>query len=345
MSGRDEGAPVAAPGPASVPMEQWGRRLSDAVRAALDAGDVAAALRLVREGDGQTRSLAKEYSLMYRGLGITVRVILDELRMSEDSAAGSGAAAGAAVAVHRFRSDFVRIMGQVWGDAPPPPGPVGSPADEARECVALLEFGEQRFDTEQRRLAEQVAAALEGGEVERARELLDRKEAGQFVPLHDRLIRVMAESFAHVLAERGPDGLLQFHLDVAQGQRAGIDKWEALPARDLAHAFTFLLKQHMGTVEAREEPDRFVLEQALCGSGGRLVAGGSYAGPDALPQVRDGGVLTAGRDTLPVYCTHCPGWNTLAPQTWYGHPHVVLADPARPDGACTLHILKRSGST
>jgi hypothetical protein len=335
MSGRDG----VAPAPASVPMEQWGRRLSDAVRAALDAGDVAAALRLVREGDGQTRSLAKEYSLMYRGLGITVRVILDELRMSEDTAAGSGA--GAAVVVHRFRSGFVRIMEQVWGDAPPPPGPVGSPADEARECVALLEFGEQRFDAEQRGLAEQVATALGAGEVDLARELLDRKEVGQFVPLHDQLIRVMAESMAFVHAERGSEGLLQFHLDVAQGQRAGFDKWEALPARDLAHTFTFLLKQHMGTVEVREEPDRFVLEQELCGSGGRLITGGAYAGPDALPPVRDGGALTAGQDSMPVYCTHCPAWNTLAPQRWYGHPHVVLVNPARTSGACTLHILKR----
>jgi hypothetical protein len=331
MSARREGTA------ATVPMAQWGRRLSDAVRAALDAGDVVSALRLVRDGDGQTRSLTKEYSLMFRGLGITVRVILEALQTSKDTTPGAGASG----VVHEFRDGFIRTMEQVWGDAPPRAETVGSLDDEARACVALLEFGEQRFDAEQRGLAEQVASALEAGQVHRARELLDRKESGQFVPLHDQLIRMMAESMAFVHAERGSEGLLQFHLDVAQGQRAGFDKWEALSARDLAHTFTFLLKQHMGTVEVREEPDRFVLEQELCGSGGRLITGGAYAGPHALPQVRDGGALTGGQDSMPVYCTHCPAWNTLAPQRWYGHPHVVLVDPARSNGACTLHILKR----
>ncbi len=62
--------PVAAPA-------QWGRRLSDAIREALDAGDLASARRLALEGDGQARSLEKEYALMDRGLAITLRVLLN----------------------------------------------------------------------------------------------------------------------------------------------------------------------------------------------------------------------------------------------------------------------------
>jgi hypothetical protein len=25
---------------------------------------------------------------------------------------------------------------------------------------------------------------------------------------------------------------------------------------------------------------------------------------------------------------------------WFGHPHWVFEDPARPDGSCTLHVYK-----
>ncbi|MFC4003185.1 hypothetical protein ACFS2C_15415 [Prauserella oleivorans] len=322
---------------AEVPLSQWGRRLSDTIRDKLAEGDTAAALRLIEYGDGQTKSLAKEYALMYRGLGFTVRVILDALRMDENDTSG----AGAAELVHQFRGRFTEAMHQAWADAPPVPGPVGSPADEARECRDLLEWGERRFDREQRELAEQVSRSVHSGQLARARDLLDRKERGQFVPLHDRLVRMMAESFAFVFGEQGADGLLRFHTEVAHAQRAGFDRWEAMPTRDFAHAFTFLLKQHMGTVEVREEPDRFVLDQQLCGSGGRLIQDGAYTGPTPLPSVPGNRVLGAGRDVLPVYCSHCPAWNTHAPRQWYGHPHVRFADPARPDGSCTLHIMKR----
>src|SRR3990170_8108802 len=85
-------------GPASLPApapSEWGRRLSDAIRAALDAGDLGTARRLALEGDGQARSLAKEYALMYRGLGITIRVLLPLLR---ETAAHADASRGAAAA-------------------------------------------------------------------------------------------------------------------------------------------------------------------------------------------------------------------------------------------------------
>lgn len=324
---------------AQLPLPQWGRRLSDTIRDKLAEGDHAEALRLIEHGDGQTKSLAKEYALMYRGLGVTVRAILEALDMDSDATPEAGAAG----LVHRFRGRLTEAMRRAWAEAPPGPGPVGAPADEARACRELLEWGERRFDHEQRELAEQVMDAVRSGQLARGRELLDRKEAGQFVPLHDQLLRMMAESFAFVFTEHGSDGLLRFHTEVANAQRAGFDAWEAMSTREFAHAFTFLLKQHMGDVEVREEADRFVLEQHLCGSGGRMITDGAYTGPAALPSVPGNSALGAGRDVLPAYCSHCPAWNTHAPRRWYGHPHILFADPARPNGACTLHIPKKDG--
>lgn len=53
--------PALPAGPAGTPPgEAWGRRLSDRIRAALDAGDLGGARRLARDGDGLARSLERE---------------------------------------------------------------------------------------------------------------------------------------------------------------------------------------------------------------------------------------------------------------------------------------------
>lgn len=331
-------------GAVTVPVHEWGRRLSDALRAALESGDLAAARRLALEGDGQARSLAKEYALMYRGLGITLRVLLPLLRATAaraDASRGAGAESAAAALVHRFRTDLAGRMREVWGDPAPASEPPGTLDEEIARTVRVLEAGEARFEREQARLADEIVRAIDAGEVARARALVDVKEQDHYVPLHDRLIRFMAESFGWVLRWFGPGELLRFHLATAEGQRPGFEKWEQMSAAEFARASVFLFKQHMGQVAAREDGEKFTIDQALCGSGGRLRLAGAYAGPDALPFVEERGPLTLGQARFPVYCSHCPIWNGVAPVEWFGRPHWVFDEPARPDGGCTLHVYKR----
>lgn len=329
------------------PLAAWGRRLSDAVRAALAAGDLSEARRLALEGDGQARSLAKEYALMYRGLGLTVRVLLAQLDDAVRAAPADerpAVAAEVAALVRGFREDLAERMARAWGEAPAAadlPAGAAAPAGETAPAAALLAAGEARFEREQQRLADQVVAALDAGDAARARALLDEKEQDQYLPLHDRLIRFMAETFAWVLRRAGPAALARFHLATAEGQRAGFERWEALAPEAFAWTTAFLLKQHMGRVEVREDAERFTLVQAPCGSGGRLRLGGAYAGPDALPFVETPGALTFGQPRLPVYCSHCPIWNGVATLRWFGRPHWVFEDAARADGGCTLHVYKR----
>lgn len=328
----------------TVPVQEWGRRLSDALRAALAAEDLAAACRLALEGDGQARSLAKEYALMYRGLGITIRVLLPLLGQTADRVDAprrAAAASEAAWMVQRFRSDLLDLMRHAWGEPVPvsePPGPLD---EELARAARLLEAGEARFEHEQARLADEIVRAIDCGDVAHARTLVDLKEHGQYVPLHDRLIRFMAESFGWVLRWLGPDELLGFHLATADGQRAGFEKWERMPPAEFAWTSAFLLKQHMGQVAVREDAEKFTIEQAPCGSGGRLRLAGAYDGPAALPFVEAPGPLTFGQPRLPVYCSHCPVWNAVATLRWFGRPHWVFEDASRPDGSCTLHVYKR----
>ncbi len=304
----------------------WGRRLTELIREAIDAGDLGGARRLAIEGDGQARGLEKEYALMYRGLGITVRVLLGLLSetVALAGAGRRGERADAAALVRCFRRDMVALMLPrcTAGDAPRtleslahPAGRAGPLGAEAKRAEEVLAIGEPLFTGQQARLAAEVVTALDAADAARARRLLDDKERGHYVPLHDRLVRFMAETFGWVLDHSGPDDLLRFHRATAEAQRGGFEKWERMSAPDFARATVFLVKQHMGRVEVREDAEKFTVELRPCGSGGRLRLAGAYTGPAALPFAEGPGPLTFGEPRLPVYCTHCPVWNGIAPDT------------------------------
>jgi hypothetical protein len=329
----------------AVPIEEWGRRLSDALRAALEPGDFALARRLALEGDGQARSLAKEYTFMYRGLGITIRVLLPLLRetaiRADGASGGADAQSAAASLIHRFHTGLADAMLRAWGDpvcASEAPGPL---AQEIERTARALEAGEARFEREQARLADEIVRAIEARDQARALAFLNRKEQDEYLPLHDRLVRFMAESFGWVLERFGADELLRFHLATAEGQRLGFGKWEKMPAAEFAWTSAFLLKQHMGQVQVREDEVKFTIDQTPCGSGGHLRLAGAYAGTGALPFVESPGPLTFGQPRLPVYCSHCAVWNGVATLLWFGRAHWVFENAARADGGCRLHIYKR----
>ncbi len=328
-----------------APIGEWGRRLSAALRSALASGDFVLAQRLAREGDGQARSLAKEFTFMYRGLGITIRVLLPLLRetaLRADAAnRDSNSAPAAAALLNGFRSSFTAAMQSVWSDLVCASASPGTLEEEIACTARALEAGESRFEQEQARLAEAVIGAIEARDAAGALLLLNCKEQDQYQPLHDRLIRFMADSFGWVLQRFGTEELMRFHLATAEGQRRGIEKWEGMSAAEFAWTSVFLLKQHLGQVSVREDELKFTIDQAPCGSGGRLQLAAAYAGPGALPFVESPGALTFGQPRLPVYCSHCAVWNGVATLQWFGRAHWVFENAARADGGCTMHIYKR----
>jgi hypothetical protein len=330
---------------------EWGKRLSDRIRAALDARDFESARRLALEGDGQARSLAKEYSLMYKGLGITLRVLLDLLEETVGRRAPEAEAPHPRLLdlLRRFRQDMAgeieraypgAAIRQTMGALEEYRASTAELGGDVALTTRLLSHAEQLFSSEQERVAEEAVRAIEGKDAAVARALVDRKEHGQYVPLHDRFIRFMAEVFGYVLTEFGSDELYRFHLATAEGQRPGFEKWERLGPAEFAEVTAFLLKQHMGQVEVREDQEKFTVVQTPCGSGGRLKLAGAYAGPGALPFVEGPGPLTAGQERFAVYCSHCPIWNGVATIDWFGRPHWVFDNASRPDGSCTLHVYK-----
>ncbi|MBP6813472.1 MAG: hypothetical protein KA778_08410 [Burkholderiaceae bacterium] len=336
----------------------WGRRLSDALRAAIGRNDLAAALALAREGDGQARSLASEFLLMSRGLGITVRVLLGQLGgLTEGLTPSSGTVPDSQALerdLRRLLADFRGSLegsqegsrGSVLGDGLAG-GQAGDRGGESLPEVAqftlrVLQARQQRFESDQALAAQQVIDALLAHDAARASQWLERKEIHDYLPYHDRLVRFMADSFGFVLERFGDQGLLRFHLDTAEGQRAGFEKWEKQSAAEFARTSAFLLKQHMGQVAVTEDDEKFTIVQTPCGSGGRLQTEGAYRGAHPLPFVSTPGPLTLGAPRIPVYCSHCPAWNGVATMRWFGRAHWIFDHPARADGSCTLHVYKRA---
>ena len=242
----------------------WGRRLSDALRAAIGRNDLAAALALAREGDGQARSLASEFLLMSRGLGITVRVLLGQLGgLTEGLTPSSGTVPDSQALerdLRRLLADFRGSLegsqegsrGSVLGDGLAG-GQAGDRGGESLPEVAqftlrVLQARQQRFESDQALAAQQVIDALLAHDAARASQWLERKEIHDYLPYHDRLVRFMADSFGFVLDRFGAEGMLRFHLDTAEGQRAGFEKWDKQSAAEFARTSAFLLKQHMGPV-------------------------------------------------------------------------------------------------
>jgi hypothetical protein len=338
----------------------WGRRLTDTLRAAIARNDLPAALVLAREGDGQARSLASEFLLMSRGLGITVRVLLGQLavlapppgssvdrgRLDRDlrqlmadfrSGLEGAVAAGRSV----LREGLAAQSGHRPDRGPTDATPAEPLPETAEITLRALQARQQRFEVDQAMAAQRVIDALTANDGAQARHWLDHKEREDYLPYHDRLVRFMAETFGFVLDRFGAEGMLRFHLDTAEGQRAGFDKWDKQSAAEFTRTSAFLLKQHMGEVAVIEDEEKFTIEQTPCGSGGRLQIEGAYGGAQPLPFVPTPGPLTLGAPRMPVYCSHCPAWNGVATLRWYGRAHWIFDNPARPDGSCTLHIYKR----
>jgi hypothetical protein len=183
--------------------------------------------------------------------------------------------------------------------------------------------------------AQQVIDALLAHDAARASQWLERKEIHDYLPYHDRLVRFMADSFGFVLERFGDQGLLRFHLDTAEGQRAGFEKWEKQSAAEFARTSAFLLKQHMGRWPS-PTMKKFTIVQTPCGSGGRLRPGAYRERALAL---RRRPPLTLGRCACRCIAA-LSGLERGCTMRWFGRA-LTFDHPARPDGSCTLHVYKR----
>ncbi len=320
----------------TVSVHEWGVRLSDVLKKHLtDASgprfDEAHILAV--NGDGLTQSLAKEYTFMVRGLGVTIGVLLKLLQETDTRFSNEEATSDLQNLLFKFRTDLsnFNLSNRVF---------IKKIDEEFSLTLDILNDILEWFVLVQKRLAAEIIIAIDKHDDEHALALIEAKETGQYLLLHDCLVGFMADSFSWVLRYFGEEELLQFHLNTAEGQKTGFERWEKLSPEEFAKTTAFLLKQHMGKVAVSEDNEKFIVTQSPCGSGGRFNLDGAYDGTEELPLIKTPGPLTFGKPQIPVYCSHCAIWNGAAPLRWCGHPQWVFDRPAQEDGSCVMHIYK-----
>jgi hypothetical protein len=206
----------------------------------------------------------------------------------------------------------------------------------------------ERFFTEaelrdmERRTVDRLTDAIEAGDTEKAKKLAKRMY-NEFLSMHD-LYRNWITATLSEVARRYGDAALD---DVmVEGVRAwwkpivqGMPQDPAsLPAR--VKMFAAGLHGHLQPLSITEDDEKIEIRLCPCGSGGRLIQEGKYAGDDAFYTIKEGQPLTYGRPDYPVYCAHEYAMERVDIEE-NGKPFVVV-EPAAELGReyCALVVYK-----
>jgi hypothetical protein len=98
-----------------------------------------------------------------------------------------------------------------------------------------------------------------------------------------------------------------------------------------------------GEIEITEEPDRYVLKLAPCGSGGvarERVESGKELRPDLFGFSKGPQTWTWGKEKVCYYCGHCAMVNEIMAIENYGHPMRVTEYPDDAASPCLWYIYK-----
>lgn len=202
-----------------------------------------------------------------------------------------------------------------------------------------MEYIERIFRVEQAAMAARIASAVEAGQHEQARALLAERER-QHELIYEQFIETMTRFESYVGRVYGDDRLEGLLRHCGDRRRQGFEKCESMLAEDFVRTSAHLLKTHMGNVTVTEDDEKFTITQDPCGSGGRLMREGTYAGPNAVYSISTPQAMTFGKADFPSYCAHCAVWNNIQCIEWYGHPQWAIDHPTTPAEPCRIHIYK-----
>ncbi len=193
---------------------------------------------------------------------------------------------------------------------------------------------------------EQAKAAVDAGDLEGAKQLIDRAVV-QWAGLKDYSINWISSLLTFIsdeLGEAAVERALRTTGDtfVRPRRELGID-WSDVPAAQRAKVIARAMLANMGDVEVSEDDDKITLS-FRCGSGGKLIDDGKYEGDGAYATLREPGGRTFMRDELWVYCAHCSVNNEMQPVEWGGTPTSIEFPPERAGEPCVHHVYKDPGA-
>jgi hypothetical protein len=191
-------------------------------------------------------------------------------------------------------------------------------------------------------LWEQAKGAIDAGEPERAKALID-SSVERWRSLQDYSINWVTSLLTFIGDELGEaaveQALRRSGEQFVRARREGGARWDDLSAEQRARAITAAMVGNFGTCEVDEDDDKIVLS-FRCGSGGRLIDEGKYEGDDPYLVLGEPSPRTFGRSELPVYCAHCSVNNEIQPVEWGGVPVTVEHPPELPGEPCVHHVYR-----
>jgi hypothetical protein len=189
---------------------------------------------------------------------------------------------------------------------------------------------------------EQAKAAIDAGEGEEAKLLIDRAVT-QWGSLKDYSINWITSLLTFVAEELGEDAveraLRKTGDEFVRPRRTTGTDWGSLPAAQRAKVIARAMVANMGEVAVSEDDEKIVLA-FRCGTGGKLIDDGRYEGDHPYWTLREPGGRTFGRDELPVYCAHCSVNNEIQPVEWGSTPTSIEYPPEQPGEPCIHHVYK-----
>ncbi len=196
------------------------------------------------------------------------------------------------------------------------------------------EMGRPTFD--------KLIEALDRGDIEGARTQATRMHAEQSA-MHD-LYRDKAAALQSHIAETFGEPALEAAL-VASARKWWLPILAKMPKgreglKKRIKMYVAGLRGHLQPIEVLEDDAKVTLRMRPCGSGGRLVLEGRYAGKEALYTIRTPSTMTYGRSDYPAYCAHEASMEALDIEA-NGTPMMVV-EPARNIGAepCSFFLYK-----
>jgi hypothetical protein len=203
-------------------------------------------------------------------------------------------------------------------------------------------LGDAEIEKMQTPLWEQAKAAIDAGDTDGAKALIDRAVT-QWAGLKDYSINWITSLLTFVAEELGEEAveraLRKTGDEFVRPRRITGTEWGDLPVAQRAKVIARSMLGNMGAVEVSEDDEKIVLA-FRCGSGGKLIDDGRYEGDHPYWTLSEPSGRTFMRSSLPVYCAHCSVNNEIQPAEWGEIPTSVEHPPERPGEACIHHVYK-----
>ncbi len=222
--------------------------------------------------------------------------------------------------------------------------------DDAWKEIGMNVKNEEPYTSQQLQesttsLNEQIVHAVDGGDLEKAKELTQKLHR-LGMACHDADYDTSARAFSFIARQFG-DKVLEEAMVEWVAQMVDLltkSHRKAGDARARMQLFSGQLKSHCRPIEITEDNEKFIGKMVPCGTGGRMLSEGKYGPPPGFHRVRKAQAMTYWREDFPVYCCHGPVMAIQSLALGYAPPVLEIAAEKICEEPCEFWLFKDPGA-